>query len=88
MSIEVPGKIKYNQLLKLHSKAWALLFPSIWEKSLPHTVVESMLLGTPSIASRAGSVHEILKGSIAEEFLVELMSVRTGKENYIDPGRS
>jgi len=66
LNIEVLGKISYENVLKLHSESWALLFPSIWEEPLPYTVIESMLLGTIPIASRVGGVSEILND---EKFL-------------------
>jgi glycosyltransferase involved in cell wall biosynthesis len=63
------GRLSYNEYLKLHEAAWALLFPSIWEEPLPYAIIESMLLGTIPIASRVGGVPEIIRGSPAEEYL-------------------
>jgi glycosyltransferase involved in cell wall biosynthesis len=49
-------KIVYEELLheevvKLH----VLLFSSIWEESLPHAVIESMLMGTIPVATRVSA---------------------------------
>jgi glycosyltransferase involved in cell wall biosynthesis len=63
------GRLSYDEYLKLHEVAWALLFPSIWEEPLPYAIIESMLLGTIPIASGAGGVPEIIRGSPAEEYL-------------------
>jgi len=63
LNIEVLGRISYENVLKLHSASWALLFPSIWEEPLPYSVVESMLLGTVPITSRVGGILEILNST-------------------------
>ena len=70
MNLEVYGMLDHDNIVKLHSKAWALLFPSIIEEPLPYAVLESILFGTLPIASRVGGVTEIVSGTIAEEFLI------------------
>jgi glycosyltransferase involved in cell wall biosynthesis len=69
LRIEVVGRVEYQELMKLHEKTWALLFPSIWEEPLPYAVVEASLLGTIPIASKVGGVLELLAGSPASGFL-------------------
>jgi glycosyltransferase involved in cell wall biosynthesis len=69
LEIRVLGKIEYSKLIELHRKAWALLFPSIWEEPLPYAVIEASLLGTIPIASKVGGVLELLAGSPASGFL-------------------
>ena len=44
----------------LHSRAYALLSPSIWEEPLPYVVIKSMLMGTIPIAARTGGVPEVV----------------------------
>jgi glycosyltransferase involved in cell wall biosynthesis len=63
------GELPYRDVVGLHSRAYALLFPSIWEEPLPYVVVESMLAGTIPIAARTGGVPEIVSGTPAEHFL-------------------
>jgi glycosyltransferase involved in cell wall biosynthesis len=58
-----------GEYLKLHKRAWGLLFPSICEEPLPYAVVESALLGTVPVASRVGGVPEVVEGTPAEEYL-------------------
>lgn len=65
----VLGRVPHEELLKLHSRAWALLFPSISEEPLPYAVLEAMAVGTLPIASRTGGVPEIVGGSLAENYL-------------------
>jgi len=61
--------LPYEEVVKLHARAYGLLFPSICEEPLPYAIIESMLLGTIPIASRVGGIPEIIKGSPAEEYL-------------------
>jgi glycosyltransferase involved in cell wall biosynthesis len=65
----VLGRLPYSEYLKLHERAWGLLFPSIWEEPLPYAVVESAFLGTVPVASRVGGVPEVVEGTPAEEYL-------------------
>ena len=70
LNIQVLGRIEYNKLAGLHERAWALLFPSIWEEPLPYAIVESSVLGAIPIASKIGSIVEILGDTVASEFLI------------------
>jgi len=69
LRIDVVGRVEYHELIKLHKKAWALVFPSIWEEPLPYAVVEAMALGTIPVASRVGGVPEIIGDCPAKKFL-------------------
>ncbi|MEM4489146.1 MAG: glycosyltransferase family 4 protein, partial [Desulfurococcaceae archaeon] len=71
LDIEVRSMVEYGDLVKLHSRVWALLFPSIWEEPLPYAVLEACLLKTVPIASKVGGVLEMLRDTPAEEFLFE-----------------
>jgi glycosyltransferase involved in cell wall biosynthesis len=63
------GELPYQDVVKLHSRVYALLFPSMWEEPLPYVVLESMLMGTIPIAARTGGVPEVVVGSPAEDYL-------------------
>lgn len=69
LEINVKGKIGYEEVLDLHSQAWALLFPSISEEPFPNVVVEAALLGTILIAAKVGGVIEVLEGTTASTFM-------------------
>jgi glycosyltransferase involved in cell wall biosynthesis len=75
LGIDVVGRVEYHELIKLHEKAWALVFPSIWEEPLPYAVVEAMALGTIPVASRVGGVAELLNDTTAQQFMVSPSSV-------------
>jgi len=63
------GELPNRDVIGLHSRAYALLFPSISEEPLPYVVIESMLMGTIPIAARTGGVPEVVDGSPAEDYL-------------------
>ncbi|MEM4888944.1 MAG: glycosyltransferase family 4 protein, partial [Thermosphaera sp.] len=67
LDIQILGRIKYEEVVKLHSQAWALLFPSLWEEPLPYVVVESMIMGTIPISSKLGGIPELIKGTLVEK---------------------
>lgn len=70
IEIRVLGRLPYEDyLLNVHSKVWALIFPSVVEEPLPYAVYESMALGTIPIAARVGGVPELLEGTIAERLM-------------------
>lgn len=69
LEIHVVGRVTYDEVLKLHRRAWALVFPSICEEPLPYAVIEAMALSTIPIASEVGGVPEVLEGTPAEEHL-------------------
>ncbi|MCC6055679.1 MAG: glycosyltransferase family 4 protein [Desulfurococcaceae archaeon] len=69
LRIEVVGRVEYHELIKLYEKAWALVFPSIWEEPLPYAIVESLLTGTIPITSKVGGIIEIVDKIPAEKFL-------------------
>jgi len=63
------GRVQYDQLVKLHRNALAVLFTSIWEEPLPFAVTESLMLKTVPVASKVGGIPEILNGTMFEKFL-------------------
>ena len=74
------GYLKYEELRDLHSRSWALLFPSIWEEPFGYAVLEAMLAGTVPIASSVGGVPEIVRGTFAEKMLFDPGSV----DSFVD----
>jgi len=69
LRIDVVGRVEYHELTKLHEKAWALIFPSIWEEPLPYAIVEAMALGTIPLASSVGGIPEIIDDCLQKRFL-------------------
>ena len=65
------GCLTHEELLKIHSTSYALIFSSISEEPLPYVILESMLAGTIPIAPRLGGIPEIVLGTVAEKYLFE-----------------
>ena len=54
------GPLPRHGVLELFRAGDAALLPSAWE-NFPHTVVESLAVGTPVIATRTGGVAEVVR---------------------------
>jgi glycosyltransferase involved in cell wall biosynthesis len=79
------GTVDGSKKLELLMQAQALLFPIIWNDPCPVAVLESLACGTPVIATRRGSLEELVGpcGVLAnsmDEFLDAVNTVKT-----IDP---
>ena len=57
------GALPRREVLELFSAGDASLLSSAWE-NFPHTVVESLAVGTPVIATRTGGVAEVLEDGV------------------------
>jgi glycosyltransferase involved in cell wall biosynthesis len=69
LDIQLIGKVRDEEILKLHQETWALLFPSICEEPLPYAIVEACLAGTIPVSSNVGGMAEILGGTPAENYM-------------------
>lgn len=56
------GQIPHREVLRIIRSASLLVAPSSWPEPLPRSVVESLLLGTPVVATRVGGISEIVDG--------------------------
>lgn len=54
------GRLPMEQVLHHLGEASMLIFPSIWYEGQPRTMVESFAKGTPIVASRLGSMIEMI----------------------------
>ncbi|MEM1510769.1 MAG: glycosyltransferase family 4 protein, partial [Thermofilaceae archaeon] len=68
LDIKVLGRINHEEILKLHSKAWALLLPSISEETMSYAAVEAAMSGTLPVSSQVGALPEIFSDTPAEAF--------------------
>ncbi len=58
--IQFLGRRPLREIYDLMADAAALVFPSVWYECLPKTIIESLAVGTPVIASRLGSMTELI----------------------------
>ena len=61
LPIEFLGYVSYAEVLALTGDAVFLVVPSEWYEGFPMVVVQALACGTPVIASRLGSLDEIVE---------------------------
>ncbi len=59
--IQVHGYVDSPQRFEWLKNAAFLVFPSEWYENAPYTLIESMALGVPAVASRIGGITEIIE---------------------------
>ena len=62
--IHFVGRLPSDQVSELMANASALIFPSVWYEGLPKTILESFARGTPVIASKLGSMIELVSDGV------------------------
>jgi len=59
--VEMPGQVSREDIVTLVRGARFLVFPSIWYETFGLAIIESFACGVPVIASRLGSMAEIVE---------------------------
>lgn len=60
-NITFAGKLEKKEVLSYMKRCRALIFPSTWYEGLPYVIIEAFATGTPVIASRLGSMTELIE---------------------------
>lgn len=63
-TVEIIGQLNKNDIFNLMKEAIFLLFPSEWYEGFPNTLVEAFACGLPVIASKLGSIAEIIEDGV------------------------
>lgn len=58
------GRVDHQQAIKFAAESSLVVVPSIWPEPLPRSVIETILGGTPVVATKVGGVEEIVKNDI------------------------
>ena len=64
LNIEFTGMLNRTQVLEAISNAGLLIVPSEWYEGFPMVVAESFACGTPVLASRIGSLEELVEEGV------------------------
>lgn len=59
-NITFAGKRSRKELLDMMKRCRAVVFPSLWYEGLPFVILEALATGTPIIASRLGTMAEVI----------------------------
>lgn len=62
--IRFKGQMSHNSVLEKIGESSLVIVPSIWPEPLPRTILESILLKTPVVATNVGGNKEIIKNNI------------------------
>ena len=62
--VRFTGALTHDEALTEMNGAEVLIMPSIWYENLPMTIVEAKALGLPIIASRLGSLSELVRDGV------------------------
>jgi glycosyltransferase involved in cell wall biosynthesis len=85
--IEYVGEVTHGEKVELLQDARATLFPIDWEEPFGLVMIESMACGTPVIATRRGSVPEVVEdgvtGIIVDDYLQ--MSAAIPRADALEP---
>lgn len=85
--IEYVGEVGHGEKVELLQRARALLFPIWWEEPFGLAMIEAMACGTPVIATRRGSVTEVVEhgrsGIVVDDYTE--MATALDEADTLDP---
>jgi glycosyltransferase involved in cell wall biosynthesis len=88
-TIEYVGEVGHGDKIELLERARALVFPISWEEPFGLAMIEAMACGTPVIATRRGSVPEVVEhgrsGIVVDDFTE--MAAALERADALDPAQ-
>jgi glycosyltransferase involved in cell wall biosynthesis len=64
LNVEFTGRLQRSAVLEAVSRAELMVVPSTWYEGFPMVVAESFACGTPVVASRIGSLAELVQNGV------------------------
>jgi glycosyltransferase involved in cell wall biosynthesis len=62
--VEYLGRRSHDEVIDEMKRAGALVIPSLWYEAFPHTILEASACGVPIIASRLGTLPDVIDDEI------------------------
>ena len=93
--IEFLGQMSPEELFPILQKSRFLVIPSIWYENSPHSLIESLRMGTPVLGARIGGIPEMIvegedgflftPGNVAElrDKTIECFNLFTNSYNFL-----
>ena len=63
-SVEFLGRRSHDEVIAEMKRAGALIIPSLWYEAFPHTILEASACGVPIIASRLGTLPDVIDDGV------------------------
>jgi glycosyltransferase involved in cell wall biosynthesis len=95
-NVEFLGHVSGEQKWNLLRQALAVAMPSLWYEHFPFAVLEGMAVGTPVVASRLGSLRDLIEDGRSgllfrhgnsEDLCVKLSELAEGPQDTLAMGR-
>ena len=59
-NVQYLGRHSHDEVIDEMKRAGALIIPSLWYEAFPHTILEASACGVPIIASRTGTLPDVI----------------------------
>jgi len=63
-AVQLLGRVPFQQMRALYAAADLTVTPSLWFENAPMTIAESLLAGTPALASAIGGIPEFIEDGV------------------------
>jgi glycosyltransferase involved in cell wall biosynthesis len=74
--IEIYPRLNRDKVIKLHSRSWVFLFPSVVGETFGYAVIEAALSKVIPITFHVGGISEMVKGTFTENFITDVYNIK------------